>query len=122
MTASAKELAARWRLTQTNQPMSPPSALEQPRFGSDIPWGAGAAKFARSYAREPVKRRCRRERIQGRVARMLLAVLQHVNDCIADLPRAFQITPVPTVCPEAPAAAQQAVHAACDAHHQAAHS
>jgi len=46
-------------------------------------------------------------------------ILQHVDERIANLPRAFQITTVPAIGPEATASVEQAVHPARDAHHQA---
>ncbi|HYQ04621.1 MAG TPA: hypothetical protein VER96_38370 [Polyangiaceae bacterium] len=53
---------------------------------------------------------------------MLLVILEHVDERIANLPWAFQSSAMPAIGPEAATAPQDAVHAAGDAHHEPAHT
>ena len=106
LTAAPNRTPTRRRLSQPNQPAASPTALEQPSLCCGHAWRTHAAEAARNCSREAIERGRRREWIETCRVGVLLVILKDIHERVADLTWAFQIAPVPAICPETPRAAQ----------------
>lgn len=97
-----------------------PAYVEKPGRGGGVGGGANAAEAWRerfAVAGEPLGGRAGVERTlvwAGRGRSVFSAILEHIDECVADLAGGRERIAVPAICPEAASAKYEAIEAASE--------
>lgn len=111
-----------------DQTVAAPAGSEQPGSRGDDGRRFPVARCYRDRIGEAIEPFGGRERIDARkgaacgVGDVLLAVLEHIDERVAHLPRGGERAAVPAIRPEAAATKKQPIHALGKANHEAAHA